>query len=681
MVGRWSRAWLRAHVAAALLLVCAAFSLTPPAQAQVEQDFLEPEQAFALSAAMATPTELILQFTIAPDYYMYREQFRLDVSPPGPWLDAPILPEGSIKYDPTFDKEMEVYHSMVRLTVPLQAGASQALTLTVTSQGCAEAGLCYAPMHSTLQLAPTMAGYDVAGQGAGPLAQLGAFGVDVGGSDSRVAGSGSARQPGVASLATGGDLEIADFLANARLFNVVLAGLLLGLLLSFTPCVLPMVPILLSLIAGSAAGGRAALVTSAKQSASAASAVSTTSGTPTPPAATTSAKAVRTRGLTLALLYVLGMSIVYTGLGVAAGLLGTSLSAWLQTPWVLMLFAALLALLALAMFGVFNFQTPSSVQTALQARLARVPGGRYGGALGMGMLSALIVGPCVAAPLAGVLLFISSTGDVLLGGLALFALAWGQGALLLVLGASSGTLLPRAGAWMQQIQHVFGVLLLATAWWMLIPVLPAVALTLGWAILAFWAALTFGALRPLPPEAGPARLLARALGYVLAVWGVILLIGLAAGGRDALRPLATFAQFSTAVRAGNDGSAAPAAPPTFTRIRSARELNRALTQARQPVMLDFYADWCIACKEMERFTFSDPDVARQLTQFTLLQADVTGDVPEDRALLKQFRLFGPPGIVFFDAQGHVLPKTRVIGFQNAQRFSAVLDSVLTGAAR
>jgi len=634
--GHFSKLCMRL-LTVALLLACALFALPPQARAQDGQTFLEPEQAFALRAAMATPTELILQFTIAPDYYMYREQFRLDVSPAGQWLGDPVLPKGKIKYDPTFDKEMEVYDAAVRLRVPLRAGAQQALTLDVISQGCAEAGLCYAPMHSELQLLPTLAGYDVAGTGAGSLAQL----------DRVVDDAGGGAPARVAALAAGSDLEVADFLARAALWQVVLAGLLLGLLLSFTPCVLPMVPILLALIAGAAAGAR-----------------------PT-----------RARGLALAGAYVLGMSIVYTGLGVAAGLLGASLAAWLQTPWVLALFAALLALLALAMFDVFTVQTPASLQTALQARLARMPGGRTGGAFIMGMLSALIVGPCVAAPLAGVLLFISSTGDVLLGGLALFALAWGQGALLLALGASSGAWLPRAGVWMATVQHGFGVLLLATAWWMLIPILPPVVLTLGWVVLAFWAALILGALRPLPADAAPARLLLGALGYALAVWGVILLIGLAQGGRDPLRPLAAASQPAVAMREGGKAADASAAPAAFTRIRSLDDLNRALADVRQPVLLDFYADWCISCKEMERFTFTDPGVARQMAQFLLLQADVTGDTPQDRALLKQFRLFGPPGMVFFDGRGNLLPATRVIGFQNAQRFSAVLDGVLAGTAR
>jgi len=608
-----------------------------PASAQ-EVDFLDPEDAFVLSASMATPTQLTVQFAIAPDYYMYRAQFRFSTTPAGAWLGEPVFPQGKIKYDPTFDEELEVYTGRVRIALPLYAGATEALTLEVVSQGCAEAGLCYAPMHTQLHLTPTMAGYELARAGAAPaLVQAGAFSAtlgDVGNSPASFT-----------ALADGGDVAVADFLGGAGLWQIVLAGLFLGVLLSFTPCVLPMVPILLSLIAGSA---HARAGTRARGSAGHAA------------------------NLRLALLYVFGSSVVYTALGVAAGLAGASLAAWLQTPWVLALFAALLGVLALAMFGVFQFQAPLALQAAVQARLARIPGGHAGGAFLMGMLSALIVGPCVAAPLAGVLLFISATGDVWQGGLALFALAWGQGVLLLILGASSGAWLPKAGAWMERVQHGFGVLLLATAWWMLMPVLPAVVLILGWVVLAFWAALILGALRPLPTDAGAGRLLARALGYVSAAWGLILLVGLATGGRDALRPLDTLVQ---------SVAPAPTSLPTFTRIDSVADLNRALARAQQPVVLDFYADWCIACKEMERFTFKEPEVARRLAQFTLLQVDVTRDTADDRALLQQFRLFGPPGMVFFDGQGQLLPQTRVIGFQNAARFVAVLDRVLDGTAR
>ncbi|TCV02720.1 thiol:disulfide interchange protein DsbD [Paracandidimonas soli] len=619
------------------LLLALALAMAPQAHAQ--EDFLEPEQAFRIAAAMATPTELVVQFTVAPDYYMYREQFRFELSPDASLLGEPQYPAGIVKYDPTFDKELEVYLRQVRIRLPLRAGAEAPQTLTVTSQGCADAGLCYAPMESELQLLPTASGYDVTGQGAGPLSVL----------ERQDAASGA----GVGGLLELGDMGFADYLASAGVWNIVLICLLLGLLLSFTPCVLPMVPILLTVIAGSAQG-----------------------------------KAVpRSRGLSLSLAYVLGMSLVYTLLGVAAGLLGASLAAWLQTPWVLVLFALLLALLALAMFDVFTFQAPTALQSRMNTWLARVPGGRHGGAFLMGMVSALIVGPCVAAPLAGVLLFISQSGDVVLGGLALFALAWGQGVLLLVVGASSGALLPRAGAWMERVKHVFGLLLLATAWWMLMPVLPAGVLTFGWALLALWGAQLFGAFRVAAADAGPWGLLGKAVAWMLAIWGAAIVFGLAAGNTDPLRPLGGLGiaggQAGIADAGPVRGAAAPLGAvthPPFVRVSSEAELEAQLAQTTRPVMLDFYADWCVSCIEMERFTFSDPAVAQLMSQFLLLQVDVTANTQEDRALLKRFKLFGPPGIMFFDADGRLLANERVIGFQNAERFGRVLDKVLTARA-
>ena len=436
---------------------------------------------------------------------------------------------------------------------------------------------------------------------------------------------------------------LASYLAHVGWLKLVGLALLFGALLTFTPCVLPMVPIVLAVVAGDA-----------RQRESAG----------------------RWRGLGLAACYVLGMSLVYTVLGVAAGLVGASLAAWLQTPWVLALFAVLLALLALAMFDVYTFQAPASLQAGLSERASRIPGGRWGGALLMGMVSALIVGPCVAAPLAGVLLFISQTGDVVLGGSALFAMAWGQGLLLLVLGATSGALIPKAGAWMDGVKQFFGMLLLATAWWMVRPVVPAGLGMLGWAFLGLCSAVLLGVLRAQAGQAESSasrwwRSVLRAFGLLLAVWSVLLLVGLAGGARDISRPLAPFA--ATLQRAG--GSAGAQATPQFTRVHSVAELDQLLAESSRPVMLDFYADWCVSCIEMERFTFSDPAVGQRMSQFLLLQADVTANTAEDQALLKRFKLFGPPGIIFFDRQGKEQPQ-RVVGFQNAERFGASLDRAM-----
>ncbi|MGB6105458.1 MAG: protein-disulfide reductase DsbD, partial [Pusillimonas sp.] len=471
---------LTAALCVALMLAVLLLRVGP---AQAEEEFLDPEVAFVLSAATQTPDALDVHFKIAPNYYMYQERFEFAVSPESAssLLGAPVYPAGIVKYDPTFEKDLEVYYDQVTVRLPLVPGG-QAFTLAVTSQGCADAGLCYPPMTKEISLTPVAGGYQAQGQhvvASVPAPRSQAELVAAGASTDRVANT------GIGSALTLGDTGFAAYLAGAGWVEIILLSLLLGLLLSFTPCVLPMVPILLAILAGSA---------DAQQRIS------------------------RWRGLSLAAMFVLGMSIVYTILGVAAGLIGASLANWLQTPWVLALFAILLAVLALAMFDIFTLQAPTAMQTALNHRLSRLPGGRYGGVFLMGMVSALIVGPCVAAPLAGVLLFISQTGDLVLGGTALFAMAWGEGLLLLAVGATSGLLLPKAGPWMNGIKRLFGVLLLATAWWMVNSILPAWLNILGWALLALWSAVMLGAFDAMPAGAGAGRLLNKALGVLLALW-------------------------------------------------------------------------------------------------------------------------------------------------------------------
>ncbi|NYT25264.1 protein-disulfide reductase DsbD [Alcaligenaceae bacterium] len=632
-----------------LFLLLALSVLMRPAGAQ--DDFLDPEEAFRFSAAMPAPDTLDVHFAVAPEYYMYRERFELE-APDGVVADA-AYPPGLVKYDPTFEKDMEVYYGQVtvriHLSPPGEGGPSPGggpVTLALTSQGCADAGLCYPPDTRELRLAVVDGAWAVSGDGV--VSSVPApLGVVLGG-DGRPLGAGAAAAGGSSlNPFDFGDTGLAAWLAGAGWLQIIGLCLLLGLLLAFTPCVLPMVPILMAIIAGDAGG----------------------------------AKLSRMRGLSLAAVFVLGMSIIYTALGVVAGLLGAGLMIWLQTPWVLATFAILLAILALAMFDVFALQAPAAMQTALNERLNRIPGGRYSGVFLMGMLSALIVGPCVAAPLAGVLLFISQTGDVALGGAALFALAWGSGIPLLLLGASSGLLLPKAGAWMEGVKWGFGILLLATAWWMVTSLMPAWLAMLGWVALAACAAVMMGAFESLPAGAGPGRHLLKAVGLLLAAWALLMLVGMAGGGRDPFRPLAPY----TAAVGGLQGEAGLAGPGVaesvkrrFVQVNSVEELEKVLAQAEQPVMLDFYADWCVSCIEMERYTFSDVDVARKLDGFILLQADVTRNQPEHRALLKRFRLFGPPGIIFFDAQGRELD-VRVVGFQNAERFGKSLDDVLARA--
>lgn len=589
--------------------------------ARAETEFLEPEKAFVFSAQMASPDTLELHYRVAPGYYMYRERFGIAITPAdATTLGQAVYPKGEVKYDPTFEKDMEVFHKDVTIRVPVGAGG-QPFTLTLTGQGCADAGLCYPPMDSTVKLTPVAGGYAVAGTGIGGAAS-----------------AAPATSGGLSALVNAGDTGLADALGGLGWIKTAGVFLVLGLLLAFTPCVLPMIPILSSIVLGGAQHHRPS----------------------------------RSRGLALAATYVLGMSVVYTALGVAAGLSGAGLAAWLQTPWILSLFAILLAVLALAMFDVFTFQMPSGIQAMLSDRSSRMPGGRYTGALVMGALSALIVGPCVAAPLAGALLYISQTGDVVLGGSALFAMAWGMGVPLLIVGASSSALLPKAGPWMDGVKRLFGMLLLATAWWMLIPVVPTWVQMTGWAFLAVVSAVMLRAFDALPPGAGAGRMFGKGLGLLLALAAAAWLVGAASGGRDVLQPLSHLAARGEAPAAGG----AAAGEVQFTRVRSNAELDAVLAQSTRPVMLDFYADWCVSCREMERFTFTDAGVAQRMAGMVLVQADVTANNADDRALLKRFRLFGPPGIMFFEPGGKEIAEARVVGFQDAKRFTESLDRVL-----
>jgi len=604
-----------------LLLLAMAFLLFGwQAAARADAEFLEPEKAFVFSANMASTDTLELHYKVAPGYYMYRERFAIAINPAdATTLGEAVYPKGEVKYDPTFEKDMEVFHKDVTIRVPVGTGG-QPFTLTLTGQGCADAGLCYPPMDSTVKLTPVAGGYAVAGTGlGGALAPQAASG-------------------GLSALVNAGDTGLADALGGLGWIKTAGVFLVLGLLLAFTPCVLPMIPILSSIVLGGAQQERPS----------------------------------RGRGLALAATYVLGMSVVYTALGVAAGLSGAGLAAWLQTPWILTLFAILLTVLALAMFDVFTFQMPSGVQAMLSERSSRVPGGRYTGALVMGALSALIVGPCVAAPLAGALLYISQTGDVILGGSALFAMAWGMGVPLLIVGASSSALLPKAGPWMDGVKRLFGMLLLATAWWMLIPVVPTWVQMTGWAFLSVVSAVMLRAFDALPPGAGAGRMFGKGLGLLLALAAAAWLVGAASGGRDVLQPLSHLAARGDAPAAGG----AAAGEVHFTRVRSNAELDTLLAQSTRPVMLDFYADWCVSCREMERFTFTDPGVAQRMAGMVLVQADVTANNADDRALLKRFRLFGPPGIMFFEPGGKEIADARVVGFQDAKRFTESLDRVL-----
>lgn len=588
--GHLRRFWL-----ALLLLPLAMLLANAPARAA--DDYLPPEEAFQLSARMLDAGTLELSYQIAAGYYMYRDRFHFSAE--GATLGEPQFPHGVTKYDENFQKEVETYHDGVVVRVPV-SGAAGDFQLSAVSQGCADKGLCYPPMTLRLSLSP---------QAVGMVVKAGA-------ADGAAGASGDA--DGIAAVLKGG-----------KLWRILSLFFILGVGLSFTPCVLPMVPILSSIIVGQQGGAQAG---------------------------------GRARSFLLSVDYSIGMALVYTALGVAAGMLGEGLSAYLQNPWILGAFALLMAGLALSMFDVYTLQVPA----ALQSKLSDASGGGSGKWVGvflMGAISALIVGPCVAAPLAGALLYISQTGNLVLGGSALFAMAAGMSVPLLLIGASAGALLPRAGAWMDAVKRFFGVLMLGTALWMVAPVIPAWLQVLGWAVLG----IGYGAFLL---WSKPAGWIARALGLAFAALGLLQLVNVATGGRDALAPLSQ-------LRA--QGGAPAAGESDFLRVRSVAELDSALAQnaagERRPVMLDFYADWCVSCKEMERFTFSDARVKERFDRMLLLQIDVTANNADDRAMLKRFSLFGPPGIMFFNADGRELAERRVIGYQDADRFLATLQSL------
>jgi len=599
----------------ALALVAAA-----PGWAASADDLLEPEKAFRLSARALDPTAVEVRFDIADGYYMYRDKFGFTVAGGGATLGSPEFPKGQIKKDEFFGT-VETYRKQVAIRIPVTVpeqgrdpsfpARAGKLALEVTSQGCADVGVCYPPLTQKVEVRP--AAFSLGGPTPAATPQTSAaFG-----------GREVTNAPAIVS----DEARFEQALASGNLLLMLAIFFGAGILLAFTPCVLPMIPILSGIIVGE---GRAA---------------------------------GKAHAFALSVTYVLGMAVTYTVIGVIAALSGTLLSAALQNPWVLGAFALIFVALALSMFGFYDLGLPARFHAKVTAASARLKGGEIGAVALMGVLSAAIVSPCVAAPLAGALLYISQTRDVVLGGSALFALALGMGVPLVAVGTTEGALLPRAGHWMKAVKKFFGVLLLGVAIWIVSPVIPILAQMLAWAALLIIGAMYLHALDPLPQEASGALRFWKGVGVIALLAGVALVIGALSGSRDPLQPLAGF-------RA--DAERAQALQVRFERVASVAELDARLKTASRPVMLDFYADWCVSCKEMEAFTFSDPKVKAALAGMTLLQADVTANSPADRELLKRFRLFGPPGIVFFDASGREIPGLRVIGFQGADRFLETL---------
>ncbi|MEI6542007.1 MAG: protein-disulfide reductase DsbD [Methylococcales bacterium] len=558
-------------------------------------ELLSAEQAFHFTAKVKKADNLLLSWDIANGYYLYRHKIKFVSLTPGIKLKDPLFPEGLSKQDHFFGK-VEIFRDHLEVELPVQREDSKTnkLTLEVHFQGCADVGVCYMPVQQTISLDLSDESFDWWGMSsdAAPLAPF------ISEQDS-----------------------IATSLAGRSLWLITLSFLGFGLLLAFTPCVFPMIPILSAIIAGQGS------------------------------------RLTTRRAFMLSLVYVLASAVTYTIFGILAGLFGSNLQAFFQEPWVIILFSGIFVLLACSMFGAFHLQMPSFIQTRIVILSTRQQRGNLLGAAMMGMLSALAIGPCVTAPLAGALIYIGQTGDAMIGGLALFSLGLGMGIPLLIIGTSAGKWLPKAGVWMNVTKAIFGVGLLAVAVWLLSRILPLMVTQLLWTALLIIPLMYLGW-----------KKLWKGMGVIALTYAVLLLVGIATHQqRDALQLLCV------AAIACDEPSTLP-----FQKVSSTAELKEVLAKAHAQgrwVMLDFYADWCASCKEMALYTFSDPKVRDALAPVVLVQADVTKNLQVDQALLKQFNLIGPPALLFFGPDKRERESYRVIGYVKAEKFLAQLGQV------
>ena len=591
----------------------AALELTSPGDPWLDDEpkFLPVDQAFVLSTELAADGAVLVRWDMVDGYYLYRHRFGFDVRTSAEFaesdvvLGAPEIAPGKKKFDDYFG-DVEVYYHQAQARVPVESG-SGAVEVGISYQGCADMGLCYPPETKWV-----------------------AFNLATGGGPSALGGS----APGGSIVPQTEARALASMLADGGLMMSLFLFFIAGLGLAFTPCVLPMVPILSSIIVGD------------------------------------SDNINRTRAFTLSVAYVLGMALTYAAVGTAVGLFGASLNlqAALQSAPVLSAFAVVFVVLSLSMFGFYELQLPQNWQNGLNVLGQKAGGGKHLSVAVMGSLSSLIVSPCVSAPLAGALIYLSSTGDAVLGGTALLALGLGMGVPLIVIGTSGGHLLPRAGAWMNSVKAVFGVLLLAVAVWLLERVVPPGITLLLWAALAIGSGVYLGALDFAPRE-GWGQLW-KASGAISFVYGVLLLIGAASGAEDPLNPL----QNVVGAR-----SEQPAEQLTWYPVDDLADLQAGLQSAGaagQPVLLDLYADWCISCKVMERSVFPKPEVASRLARFRLLRADVTDNNAQHKALLERFGLFGPPSMMFFAEDGREMTEVRIQGEIGAAALATHLAAIL-----
>ncbi|MDT8453384.1 MAG: protein-disulfide reductase DsbD [Gammaproteobacteria bacterium] len=590
-----------------------------------QDEILDVDEAFKLDTEIKNNT-FIARWQVAEGHYLYRDKTEILTDDPEVRTGKLQLPAGEAKDDPIFNATLFVYHEDVAVKLPFSYSGDEdrEVVFNVKYQGCSEiSGICYPPQTRAV-----------------PVKLLAA---DASATEADTFSTDTSSEPASTqtNLNKAEEVSEQDQMSNAlrsgNTWITLLAFFVAGLLLAFTPCVFPMIPILMGIIVGQ--GG----VQSARKS------------------------------FTLSLVYVLAMASTYTIIGILVGLSGENIQAWFQNPWIIGSFVAIFIALAFSMFGFYELQMPASVQN----RLAQISNNQRGGTLLgtaiMGFLSALIVGPCVTAPLVGALIYIAETGDAVLGGMALFSLSMGMGAPLLLLGASAGKILPKAGPWMETVKAVFGVMLLALGIWLLERVAPAVATVTLWSALLIVSAIYMGALDSQTKDSSGWYKLWKGLGVLLLTYGIVIFIGMASGNRDILQPLKGLTTSGTTLSTGqNAGQSQASAHLEFQQIKGVEGLDAALAEAKaqnKPVMLDFYADWCVSCKEMEMLTFSDPAVQQALEGVVLLQADVTPNDEKDRALYKRFGIIGPPSIMFFDRDGNELKNFRIVGYKNAEQFT------------
>jgi len=587
---------------------------------------LPPKQAFRVETIALGPGELLARFTVHPDYYLYRDSIEFEAEDAGVDITGMTLPEAVAVSDEYFGDTFAYFGEVeIPLALSRPAGPAMDLALAVRFQGCQTEGICYPPMARTIVVDLPAAGTAI----EAPADPAG---------DATGAAPAEAGTPTAAPVTDAEPIPESEQDRLARLITeqpmalTLALFVLLGIGLAFTPCVFPMIPILSGIIAGEGEN------------------------------------ITRAKAFALSLTYVLAMALTYTAVGVVAALMGYNVQAAFQNPWVLSAFALIFVALAMAMFGFYNLQLPASMQAKLTEISNRQSGGSLIGAAIMGFLSAIIVGPCVTAPLIGILIFISQTGDAVLGGSVLFALSIGMGLPLLAIGIGLGHWLPRAGGWMESVKAVFGVGLLALAIWMLERIVPGAVTMLLWGGLAIASGVYLGALTRLDAAANGWRKLWQAVGVMLLVLGIMQFVGAAAGGNDWLRPLKPFAG------EGGGVSGAAVAPVEFTEVDDLGQLERAVAAARRPVFLDFYADWCLDCKRMERSTFPDPGVAALMSEFDLLKIDMTDFSDRHQQVLNEFGLIGPPAYLFFSG-GVELDRYRMFGFMPPEEFVAHLERV------